>query len=115
MPKFNRLFPVALVLVVVIGIANPAIASSLFWSDWGFGQIFSANLDGSNAQAVFSSPTNDAPHGIAVDPFAQKIYWTQFGSSMKIARANLDGTGAQDVVTTGVAAAGGIDLDLVHG
>jgi DNA-binding beta-propeller fold protein YncE len=115
MPKSNRPFPFALMLLVVIGVGKPAIASALFWSDWTRGQIFSANLDTSNAQAVFSSPTADAPRGIAIDPFAQKIYWTQFGSSMRIARANLDGTGVEGLVTTGVSGAAGIDLDLVHG
>ena len=41
------------------------------------------------------------PQGIALDPVDGKMYWTDWGAR-KIRRANLDGSGAEDVLTTGL-------------
>lgn len=48
---------------------------------------------------------------IAVDPAGGKMYWTTFGSA-KIQRANLDGSGVEDLVTTGLLNPGSIALDV---
>ena len=44
----------------------------------------------------------------------QKIYWTE-ASTDKIARANLDGTGVEDLIVTGLDTPRGIGLDMVAG
>ncbi|UCG32108.1 MAG: thrombospondin type 3 repeat-containing protein, partial [Phycisphaerales bacterium] len=42
-----------------------------------------------------------SPGGIALEPAAGKMYWADFVAA-KIQRANLDGTGVEDLVTTGL-------------
>ena len=44
---------------------------------------------------------------------SEYIYWTEAGASNKIRRANLDGTGVQDLIT-GVSGGRGIALDLTN-
>ena len=43
-----------------------------------------------------------------------KMYWTDWGTD-KIQRSNLDGSGVEDLVTTGLAAPSGIALDVAGG
>ena len=45
----------------------------------------------------------------ALDVTDRKMYWTDWGTD-KIQRANLDGTGVEDVVTTGLVDPWGIAL-----
>ena len=54
------------------------------------------------------------PRGVAVDPGAGKLYWADNGTR-RIRRANLDGTGAEDVVSTGLLGPSDIELDLARG
>lgn len=53
-----------------------------------------------------------SPRSIAVDFFADQIYWTEAGTSM-IRRAKLDGSNIEDLVTTGLESPTAIALDLV--
>ncbi|HEV8606646.1 MAG TPA: hypothetical protein VGQ99_14825 [Tepidisphaeraceae bacterium] len=97
--------------------STPIFASGIFWSDQQTKQISRANLDGSNVQPVVAAGL-DTTRGIAIDPIAQKVYWTEYGGAVigvKIATANWDGTGAHDLVTSGIAGPAGIDLDIIHG
>ena len=50
----------------------------------------------------------------ALDVAGGKMYWTDVGTS-KIQRANLDGSGLEDLVTTGVKLPVRIALDLARG
>lgn len=47
-------------------IAVDPVGERIYWSDWGVDTIFSANLDGTDVQNVFSDPGLDA-EGLAVD------------------------------------------------
>ncbi len=51
------------------------------------------------------------PAGLALDPGAGKMYWTDPGTG-KIQRANLDGSGVEDLVTSGLSGPAGLALDL---
>ena len=50
-----------------------------------------------------------SPQGIVLDVAHRKMYWTDWGTD-KIQRANLDGSGVEDVVTTGLEDPWGIAL-----
>ena len=54
------------------------------------------------------------PCGIALDSAAGKMYWTDAGTD-KIQRANLDGSGVEDLITSGLRSPYGIALDLAAG
>jgi DNA-binding beta-propeller fold protein YncE len=58
--------------------------------------------------------TGDGVRGVAVDGAANKIYWTDVNNFV-VRRANLDGTGQQDLVTSGLAFPSAIRLDLESG
>ena len=55
------------------------------------------------------------PEGIAVDASGGKIYWADRGAVDKIQRSNLDGTGVEDLVTTGLIGPQGIAVDASGG
>ena len=78
----------------------------------GTGTIRWANLDGTAVADLIYAPLQ-APCGIDVDPVAGKVYWTDFGQN-KIQRANLDGTGAEDLVR-GLQIPLGLAVDEVNG
>ena len=73
------------------------------------GTINSANLDGSDVTELVS--VRSVPMGIAVDTAGRKLYWT--ASSGKIKRADLDGSGRENVVPGGLESP--MDLALADG
>ena len=73
------------------------------------GTINSANLDGSDVTELVS--VRSVPMGIAVDTAGRKLYWT--ASSGKIKRANLNGSGSENVVPGGLDTP--MDLALADG
>lgn len=78
------------------------------WSFGGGGAIYRANLDGTGLQQIIGNLR--FPYGIAVDPGAGKIYWSDINDG-KIRQANLDGSGQVDHIT-GLVSPGGIALLL---
>ena len=54
------------------------------------------------------------PIGLALDLAGGKMYWTDYATD-KIQRANLDGSGVEDLVTSGLDWPVGIALDLAGG
>lgn len=100
------------VLTLAPGNRNPAdiavdsAAGKVYWCDRQFTPFISrANFDGSNVQPLVNTVT--APSTgvgyIALDPSAGKIYWADSAGGVPgvshIARSNLDGSGAQDLVS----------------
>ncbi|MDA0835721.1 MAG: hypothetical protein O3A29_20805 [Planctomycetota bacterium] len=77
-----------------VAIAVDADNGKVYWTD-ALG-IQRANLDGTNVETVFA--TDEPPVGIDIDSSTGKIYWTQNGTEPKIRRANLDGSGDEDVI-----------------
>ena len=73
------------------------------------GTINSANLNGSDVTELVS--VRSVPMGIAVDTAGRKLYWT--ASSGKIKRANLNGSGSENVVPGGLDTP--MDLALADG
>lgn len=67
-----------------------------------------ANLDGSNVEVALAGLVT--PGGLALDVPAGKMYWTEDDTD-KIRRANLDGTGIEDVVTSGLDVPRMLELD----
>src|SRR4249920_2555647 len=62
------------------GIAADPAAGKIYWANWTGGQIRVANLDGSGAHDLFSSPESGNLCGVAVNPTAGKIYWANFST-----------------------------------
>ena len=86
--------------------------SKVYWTEKtgeNSGTINSANLNGSDVTELVS--VRSVPMGIAVDTAGRKLYWT--ASSGKIKRANLDGSGRENVVPGGLDTP--MDLALADG
>ena len=65
----------------------------------GWGKIQRMDLDGSNFQSNFITDLN-APRNLVLDVAGGKVYWTETtGTSGRIRRVNLDGSGVQNVAT----------------
>lgn len=96
---------------------TPALARGvLYFSDvfkGGFdeGSIKRMGTDGTGQHTIVC--TGGGVRGIAVDPIAGKLYWTDVEDSV-IRRANLDGTDAEDLVTTNLAFPISIDLHIAE-
>ena len=56
----------------------------------------------------------DEPYGIALDVPNGKMYWTERETG-EISRANLDGSGVENLLTDGTLGPGEIALDLISG
>ncbi|MFY9234083.1 MAG: DUF5050 domain-containing protein [Fimbriimonadaceae bacterium] len=84
------------------GLAVDSINNKIYWSTSISdlkGEVWRANLDGTNRQKVLSS--NDArfkPNKIALDIAGGKIYYTDYVVDV-VQRANLDGTGIETLFT----------------
>lgn len=80
-----------------------ARVATLFWSEVYFpdnvGDIRRLRTDGSSLETLLS--VQDGLRGIAVDPSAGKIYWSDVDRD-KIQRANLDGSDVEDLITSGL-------------
>lgn len=96
--------------------AEEAEVVTLFWSEvhWpsNTGDIRRVETDGSGLETILS--VQDGLRGIAVDPSAGKIYWTDVDRD-KIQRANLDGSDVEDLITSGLVFPMDIALDLAAG
>ena len=96
---FRHRFPVFIVVVAIVSSAPSAHAQpKMYWTDWLYGKVMRANLDGTNVEEVLSNQSDAG--GIAIDTVAGKIYWTRDPSDLTqgIHRANLDGTNVEPVV-----------------
>jgi len=100
----------AAVEAVLTGLDNPAGLAvdtengKLYWTDSQANTISRSDLDGSNAETLISASSDvDAPVAIQVDRQNDMIYWANGGdegsSNGSLGRANLDGTGAELILT----------------
>ena len=95
-------------------LAVDVVNEKLYWTERTgntTGRIRRANLDGTNVQLV--KELKSVPHGIALDAAGRKLYWT--ASSGKIKRANLNGSGSENVVPGGLESPKGLALDVSGG
>jgi DNA-binding beta-propeller fold protein YncE len=92
-----------------MGLAIDSARGRIYWTNYGeapFGSgdgngstIGWANLDGSGAGQFMTTATVAGPHGPAIDPATQKIYWPNDSMTYEIAFSNLDGTGGGTLPT----------------
>lgn len=74
----------------------------IYWADEELGTLASGNLSSSAATVIYDDEDGiERADGIAIDFGAQKIYWTDT-SKKQILRANLDGSGDEEVVLDNV-------------
>ncbi len=100
LPPFNGL---------VEGLALDPVHGKLYFTDneQSFDAIGVANLDGTNRSTLITLPTGSDPFDVEIDVANGKIYWNQYGGVLNdpafrlIRRANLDGTGIEDLVSAG--------------
>ena len=101
------------------GIAIDVDRGKMYWTDEVMDKIFCANLDGTDIEELVNTrelvnppldPEDTAPASIAIDATEGKMYWTDWHTN-KIQRANLDGSNAEDIITSGVSFSRGIALD----
>lgn len=93
------------------GIAVDPITRLIFYTDTGKDIIALMTLDGSTEKVLVNSSL-DEPRDIEVDPFSGIMYWTDWGSSPKIEKANYDGTNRQTIISTGLGFPNAIALDI---
>jgi len=101
------------VLGVPLGVAVDAAGRKMYWTDISYYTIERANLDGSGREVVTHTNPSE-PFGIALDVAGGKMYWTVTYDDPKIQRANLNGTGVEDLVA-GLSYPTGIALDVAGG
>lgn len=95
-------------------IALDAVGGKIYWTDSALGNIQRASLDGSGVEEVVSGLSE--PRGFALDVAGAKIYWAEQGDGdTRIRRANLDGTGVENLVTSGLESTTEIELDIAAG
>ena len=103
------------------GVAVDPNGGKMYWTDSGTHTIKRANLEGAgveNLVATGSSVSDSSPLGIALDLAGGKMYWTENETDIesgKIQRANLDGSGSEELITTGLSDPRGIALDVSGG
>jgi len=94
-------------------------AAHVYWANTGTNTIARSNLDGSGANQRFITGAN-GPEGVAVD--AAHVYWVNgvgYGPPVPrdtqntIARANLDGSGANQRFITGASFPSGVAVDAL--
>ena len=104
-------------------IAIDPTTATAYWNDRQTGQIFRRALTGTiNEPVLANGIILNAPHGIALDVEAQKIYWADTGqrnsgptntSARRVARCNFDGTEFEALTTpTGANEPWDLALDL---
>ena len=94
-------------------LALDVLDGTIYWSDQDTRQIWRANLDGSDAEAIVRARLI-RPVAIALDLVRGQIYWTDAGAN-KIQRANLDGSRVQTLVSVGLHSPEGLALDVERG
>ena len=94
----------------VTGVALDRTGGKVYWSTTD--TIKRANRDGGDTEEIVVGLSES--YDIAVDTTGGKIYWSDLGSA-KIQRANLDGTGVEDLVTGLDGRPFGVALDVTAG
>lgn len=103
--NFEDILLIDLIDSPVSSIAPDAVHGKLYWSDFDR-SIHRANLDGSSPETLLAGLSGE-PTDVVVDAIGGKLYWLEqadtpgwFGSTTDtIRRANLDGTGAENLIT----------------
>ena len=99
------------------GVALDEAAGKLYWLQLDFSKkrteteaIKRANLDGSEPQLLVERPSAGFEGGLALDAAAGRIYWTE-AAAHEIDVANLDGSDARPLLSTGEDSPVGLALE----
>ncbi|XP_078614728.1 uncharacterized protein LOC144883882 [Branchiostoma floridae x Branchiostoma japonicum] len=79
------------------GIAVDWMASNVYWTERSQGNIQVSRLDGSFRKVIVSGL--DQPLGVAVHPSEGLLFWTETGTTPRVARATLAGTDTRTLVS----------------
>ncbi len=117
MPKFhlqNTILAIAAAATGVSFVAQARATDILFVDILNFldpdgNSIRRMGIDGNNLVTVI--PTGGGARGMDVDFAAGKVYWTDV-DTFAIRRANLDGSGQEDVIASGLAFPSALRLDV---
>ncbi|XP_072176421.1 low-density lipoprotein receptor-related protein 5-like protein [Diadema setosum] len=82
---------------VIDGLALDLTKDRLYWTDTGYDEIGSMDLDGSDNRVILSDDL-DEPRAIVIHDGTRKMYWTDWGNAPKIEKANLDGSSREVIV-----------------
>jgi hypothetical protein len=108
----------AWVVGAVLLLTTPAAAqetiyfADIFYPSFSNGYVRKVGTDGAGLQTLVN--VGGGLRGVAVDRFAGRIYWTDVDGDV-IRRANLNGSGAVDLLTAGLSFPMAIELDLLNG
>jgi hypothetical protein len=93
---------------------SAAFAADIYWSDDVGRTIMRGDSAGSPPQMILG-PINglSEPRGIALDMAGGKIYFADNGLNI-IGRANLDGSGAEELIRSGIQFPADVELDLTN-
>lgn len=92
------------------GIAIDWVHDLLFWTDSGTRRIEVATLDGKQ-RAIVTANELDKPRATAVHPGEALVFWTDWGPSPKIERAEMDGSNRRSIVNESVFWPNGLTID----
>lgn len=107
--------PGLLTVLLILGTLGPGrlLAGVVYWTDRDGQTIRQGDMDGSGWTILLDQPTDGLiePRGLGLDIAGGKMYFADAGAR-KIRAANLDGSGAQDLITTGLSFPADVELDL---
>jgi hypothetical protein len=91
-------------VIFLASAASHSTAGRIFFLDIKGGRVVSANPDGSDVKVLLTE-RRSGPDGIAIDPDAGHIFWTNMGKVKlddgSIERSDIDGTGLTTVIPAG--------------
>ncbi|XP_069129537.1 low-density lipoprotein receptor-related protein 5-like protein [Argopecten irradians] len=86
---------------IMDGMAIDEGSRLLFYTDTGYDEIGTVNID-TLVRTVIITTDLDEPRAIALDTVTREIFWTDWGASPTIKRANYDGSSITTLVNTGL-------------
>ncbi len=93
------------------GIAVDGTAGKIYWADAANNQIRRANFDGTGAEVLHNITS---PEDIEIDVDAGKIYYIANNGFPEIWRSNLDGSGQENIYSSGTTVFRSLALDLIN-
>jgi len=110
---WRSLIAICLTLLFTTSTFAATSSSCMYIVNHGNNTITQATLAGSSVATFNCGGLLNGPSSIALDIVNGKIYVTNDGTGI-VVRANLDGTSATTIISTGLNMPGGIALDLVN-
>ena len=87
--------------------------NKIYWMEQYSAKVRCANLDGSDVQDLVIDGFSYYPQDIALDVDSGKMYWTEWGGTIK--RADLNGQNVETLIDTGLSEPKSIALDVSNG